>query len=156
LGIKTVYGIRKSDIEKVIAMKNWVNIQEYLIDKLESIDKPMLIPYVFSKNNNYGKSLIKDILPSVPDTDFAKYFDNADLSSFPTSFSKLSELYKRYTNKTNIKEMFTESVKEFNAFMEKYPLILYADYGRYYTQQQIRKDCINLINLIENKTQGEN
>jgi hypothetical protein len=152
LGIKQIYGIRKSDIEEVSNMKNWVNLQEYLIDSLSNIGDNVFSMYAVDKKIVNVRSLINELIAAMPDTRFGKYFKDIDTKYSSINFSKFSSLYEKYTKKTDAKQRLQDASNNFNEFIELYPLILYADYSRYYSQESVRKECKKLIELIESNT----
>lgn len=54
LNTKTVYGVRKGDIEFIKTQKNWINIEDHISKELSSIDNKLVMSLVLQAVDNFN------------------------------------------------------------------------------------------------------
>lgn len=128
--ISTIYGIRKTDMEHVEKMKNWVNIQDHVIDTVKAVDVDSLI-------GSYAKRILhsnvfnnqNEVIKHIEDTNcfyitFMNHCKNV-VSMDVSALDSICSVYgKNITSNTFIVKIKTEVEK----FRAKYPLLEHLDY----------------------------
>lgn len=128
--INTIYGIRKSDMEKVEKMKNWINIQDHLISVISKVDVNSLIgSYAKRTLHSNVFNNMNDVLKFVDDKDCLYVtFMNHCKNVVSMDVSSLDSICKIYGGNIT-SNTFMEKIKnEISDFRKKYPLLENLDY----------------------------
>jgi hypothetical protein len=150
--VTTIYGIRKADLEYVKSMKNWVNIQDHLVDTIKNVNVDSLVGSYARKTLNSNVFNICDkICNHITDPNslyltFIKKCKNSHNQMDTYAMRRICSVYG--TNVTV--DTFTDKIlKEINEFTKKYPLLQFIDYKA--KEQDVAK-YINLIDQTTNQT----
>lgn len=157
----TIYGVRKADIEAIQSKKNWVNLEDHIVETLKKFSSD-IIDTVLSK--------------SLDDFEFAKYNSNntTNATKFLNAIVDPLSLYKTFVNKVagfkrlniydieplkmlitaycpDITDRYTEGMHELinerNACYNHYPLLKMLEHSIGRTSFDVVKmaDYINMI-----------
>ena len=142
--IETIYGIRKTDIDEVKIMKNWINIQDHLISSITSVNVETLIgsyaKRTLSSNLfNFGDSVAKIVTNR--DSDYVKFMDKCKNASTTMDTHALSNLCKIYGGNITTDTFMQKITTQIKDFTTKYPLLEHIDYK---AKHQFIADYINM------------
>jgi hypothetical protein len=148
----TIYGVRKSDIEEVRKMKNWVNFEEHItatlatkdvfkllmslvknnLDRREVFDLPKDVMYLVDQNS----PLIKMILS----------FKGVD--KFTGNQYNMNNLFRKFAPNANLspEALTVKYQKELNDVNSRYPLL-----SKLNTYRVEASDIAEYVNLIDAK-----
>lgn len=142
----TIYGVRKSDIEYIKTQKNWVNIDDYITDKLTKLDKKNVMGMVkqsidindFIKYNITDKVNVNSPFKLLVD----EFKDVDEVDSRRQGY--LRELCKVYDVKTNVspQALLDKYTTQANSVRERYPLLKSLGYS---VSSNAVAEYINLI-----------
>jgi hypothetical protein len=154
-----IYGVRKSIINEVKSMKNWVNIEDHIVKNLRSLTDANLIGLVKSELDKmewikYNSSLIGKI----SDKNGTYYKTVDDLAAIQKSSGEYSsvrvladwyldpKIKKDKAMLEKIKAKFSDPRAEGNKIYNKYPLL------RHISAHSVNiNDVADYINLIDSK-----
>lgn len=147
----TVYGVRKHDIEWVKTQKNWVNLDEYVKEKLSKMNQTDvlgLVKQAIDWKELYQYNATK--LVTNPDSPYMKLYNvfkdvKVEDASRKTSLETLCRNYK-VQNQVNIdpSQLIDKYNKEVEAIKQRYPLLKSVS-----TYRVEGKDIAEYINLID-------
>jgi hypothetical protein len=128
----TIYGVRKGDIEFIRSQKNWVNIEEHIVQELvKPIDKKLIMSLVLQAidgyhNVSYNRSILADITnKNSPYAVFVNKLEGFEKIRYnEQSLKRLCNLYANGT-KFNPEAQVQQYVKECRAVTQQYPLLAY-------------------------------
>lgn len=145
----TIYGVRKADIDVVKTHKNWINIQEHLIDILPKTEIENIVgsysytnskyKYAFNHNNISSLLINKN---SKYGTFFKDYYEKK-LTTFEST--KYKSLLQTYAPSVLTKDLLIKSEQLYKDLQKTYPLLWCVDAST--TTSQIA----HYINLIDNQ-----
>jgi hypothetical protein len=126
---KTVYGVRKSDIEFIKTQRNWVNIETYVAGVLAKVDTKLVMSLVLSaidnqRNLDYNVNIADKVTnTNSPYLKLVKQFEGYDKVRY--NEQSLKRLCSNYAPGTNFSpEAVIEKFKgECSVTNERYPLL---------------------------------
>lgn len=131
MSIHTIYGIRKSDLEDVKTMKNWINIQDHLVSTISKVDVDSLV-------GSYAKKTLKSDVFNISDavcnritnTDslYLKFMNKCKQSSHNMDTHCMSRICRTYGQNITVETFTDKIIKEIKEFTARYPLIEHIDY----------------------------
>lgn len=143
-----LYGVRKSDIETIKKLTNWINIEDYIVGVLKGLPPE---PLIKSHNlfNNYSYFSHDMIINSISsklekESSFKKvceYYSKYNGNSFRNDSVKF--IYKLYNNNTEVDSTIEIIKKELAETNKKYPLLQYISF--YSIKPEAVVDYIKLI-----------
>jgi hypothetical protein len=146
LNIPTIYGVRSSDIEAISKMKNWINLQQFIIDTIKAVDVDSLIgsyakstlrSNVFNNEKTICKYLAND------DSDYVKFMNRCS-NPKTMSVSSLIDLCKVYGGTVTVDTFMNKIKSEVDQFIKKYPLLQHIEY------RANLHDVASYINMVDN------
>ena len=143
-----IYGVRQSDAELVRKQKNWVRLNDYVLEKLQKVDTTNVMGLVKSSIdfNMFSKYITNELNTDSP---FYKlYAEFKDVQGTDSrAQSSLEGLFKLYNIQTNQKVDVTKLVQEYREKVEelkqRYPLIGSLSY---YVE---KRDVVSYINMVD-------
>ncbi len=143
-----IYGVRRADGELVRKQKNWVRLNDYVLEKLQKVDTTNVMGLVKSSIdfNMFSKYITTDLNTDSP---FYKlYAEFKDVQGTDSrAQSSLEGLFKLYNIQTNQKVDVTKLVHEYRQKVEelkqRYPLIGSLSY---YVE---KRDVVSYINMVD-------
>jgi hypothetical protein len=152
----TIYGVRKADIAWVKTQKNWINLDEHILDKLKALKTSDLMGMVKSAidfSDLYRYNAIKDVDVSSPYLELYNEFKDVEAAN-PQKQSGIEMLCKAYGVETKQKvdpsalvAKYKEKVK---AVWDRYPLLSSLNgYGR--VDGKAVAEYINAIDIVKAK-----
>lgn len=149
--ITAIYGVRKADMNEVKSRKNWINIQEHLINTLpKTTIKNILGSYAYAmakyKNVFSNRNLI---ISHITNTNSKykmfvdEYYQNVSTNFNTTSYSTLME---RYAPEIAKQKLLTECELKYRELNKEYPLLWCVD------SSSASAHLAHYINLIDNQT----
>lgn len=129
----TIYGVRKGDIEYIKTQKNWVNIDDYITDKLTNLDKKNVMGMVKQSIciDDFINYKISDKLNV--NSPFKKLIDVfTDIESVDVHVQNhLRSLCKVYDVKNEVspQAVLDKYTMEANQVRDRYPLLKSLDYN---------------------------
>ena len=144
---KTIYGVRKGDIEAIKTQKNWVNIEDQIAKSLAVVDNKLMMSLAIQAVDNYNlisynEAIVNAIDPNSPYAKLVMQFKGFDKIKY--SELSLRRLCNRYANGTNFSpEAFVQKfVSEGSAIDKRYPLLAYL-------RSAPNTEVADYINLID-------
>ena len=128
---KTIYGVRKGDIEFIKTQPNWKNIEDHIAESLAKVDNKLLMSLVINAIDQYDFLMYNNYIvdrvtnPDSPYTKLAKQFEGHEKVKFSdVSLRRLSQQYAKGLNFSP--EAFVEKfVSECATIYKRYPLLNY-------------------------------
>ena len=128
---KTIYGVRKGDIDVIKTQKNWVNIEDQIASQLKVVDNKLMMSLVINAVDSfnlmqYNKQIVDAVVnPASPYTKLVKQFEGVDKVRY--SEHSLKRLCNRYAPGVNFSpEAFVQKfVNECATISKRYPLLAY-------------------------------
>lgn len=148
---KTIYGVRKSDIEWVKTQKNWVNLDEHIKGKLSQLDQNDVLGLVkkaIDWNELYQYNATKHVTNT--DSPYVKLYNvfkdvKAEDTSRKNSLETLCRNYKVQTQaNVDPSALIDKYQTEVNTIYKRYPLLKHI--SRYSVEG---KDIAEYINLVD-------
>ena len=128
---KTIYGVRKGDIEFIKTQKNWVNIEEFISQELAKLDNKLTMSLVLQAVDSfnlcqYNSSIVYHV--DSTDSPYVKLvMQFKDFEKIKYSESSLKNLCQMYAKGTTFNPQ--DTVEKFEAecrlIQERYPLLAY-------------------------------
>ncbi len=145
----TIYGVRKGDIEYIRSQKNWINIEEHIVQELvKPIDKKLVMSLVLQAidgyhNVSYNRSILADITSkNSPYAVFVNKLEGFEKIRYnEQSLKRLCNLYANGT-KFSPEAQVQQYVNECRAVTQQYPLLAYLRSVPGY-------ELANYINMID-------
>ena len=143
----SVYGVRKSQIGKVEAMPNWINLETYLVDALKNVDikiasalLPTTIPYY--DELCFDVRVAPRLDQSSPYRLLSEQLKNTVSQS--VNYSDLNNLFCLFQIPNNIDNQLNQLKQQAEQVLNRYPLLrhLRANYNR-------EAAILEYINLID-------
>lgn len=146
-----IFGVRKTDLESIKGLTNWINLEDYITEVLSNFKEKSLEGLIINEVDNYKwlrynysvSKLIKN--PKSPYLQIMKAQEAKNRVSFDLyQFARLVELYgsKLSFDFKKIKETLQETCEEVT---KRYPLLRYVNYS----DTESLAEYINIID--ENK-----
>ena len=128
---KTIYGVRKSDIEFIKTQKNWINIEDQLAKELLAIDNKLIMSLVLQAVDNYNllsyNSNIANAVtnPASPYLKLVKQFEGFEKIRY--SEVSLKRLCSRYAPGVTFspEAIVNKFTSECSVISKHYPLLAY-------------------------------
>ncbi len=143
-----VYGVRKSDIDKIKDFKNWVNLEEYLVETANNIKAETFyssLIYVLDDYSSYKFTLGVVKLLNDPTSDYIKF------TSYVKGAPKLNERYavefiQRISPNIDVNGMIKEAHQFVSKNLNKYPLLRHIR-----TAKVTHNEIAEYVNFIDSK-----
>ena len=143
-----IYGVRKGDIEFVRTQKNWINLEEHIVDTITNLDEKVFVAGALEMVDktrilDYN---VKKIVDSLPDTSTGKkllsnFVDVPKIDGF-RYIKQLHELLK-IAPKWHVDALVTKYNGLLDDFRAKYPLV--SKLGSYATVE----DIVSYVMLVD-------
>lgn len=155
-----VYGVRKTDIESVKAMKNWVNIEDHISKTLAALDKKTIAGMALTYLDEYQFLQYNDVLQGVKqDSPFhklvSKFAGSKKINYIQRSMDRLCTTYAQAAK--DPKKFSQGVVKECEAVNQRYPLLACLQKGLH--SHRNTDECraiIEYINVIDESKKVSN
>jgi hypothetical protein len=152
LTTETVYGVRKTDIETVQELPNWINLDDYITEQLDgkSINLKGLVKGSIDFNA-FFKSNIRDGITN-PDSPFVAFYDEfADVETESkdkvTGMRKLAKMYDLQFTEGNVENEVRVAQAKMREVLNRYPLLDEVFYSESRTNMVI--DYINAMDMMK-------
>ena len=147
---KTIYGVRKGDIEFIQTQKNWINIEDHITKELSAIDNKLVMSLVLQAVDNfnllsYNSTIVYHVeSKDSPYTKLVSQFKGFEKIRY--SEQSLKNLCRMYAKNVtfNPQDTVDTFVAQCKVVYERYPLLQYL---RSAPNEQIAE----YINLIDKK-----
>lgn len=144
---KTIYGVRKSDIEYIRTQKNWINIEDYIAQSLTVIDQKLIMGLVLNAIDNvnlmqYNNTIISNVTnPNSPYVKLVSQFKGFEKVKY--NEQSMKRLCNRYAPGVNFspEAVVQKFVNECATINKHYPLLPYLRSA----PNQAVADYVNLI-----------
>ena len=148
----TIYGVRKSDIEEIKKMKNWINFEKHVAATLNGKDtSKILMSLVKSRLDNaeilqYNSSVLGLIDSNSPYTKIVETFANVE--KFQGNSYNVERLFRRFAPSANLSPdaLLIKYNTEMKAVTSRYPLLKSLS-----TYRVEASDIAEYVNLIDQK-----
>jgi hypothetical protein len=148
----TIYGVRKSDIEEIKKMKNWINFEEHVAATLNGKDtSKILMSLVKSRLDNadilqYNKSVLELIDGNSPYAKIVETF--AKIDKFQGNSYNVERLFRRFAPSANLSPdaLLVKYNNEMKLVANRYPLL-----NKLNTYRVEASDIAEYVNLIDAK-----
>jgi hypothetical protein len=148
----TIYGVRKSDIEEVKKMKNWVNFEDHITSTLATKDVSKLLMSLVKNNLDRREvfDLPKDVMALIdqnsPLVKMILSFKGVD--KFTGNQYNMNNLFRKFAPNANLspEALTVKYQKELNAVNSRYPLL-----SKLNTYRVDASDIAEYVNLIDAK-----
>lgn len=147
--VTTIYGIRKADLEYVKSMKNWVNIQDHLVNTIKNVNVDSLVGSYARKTLNSNVFNICDKICNHitdPNSLYLTFIKKCKNSHNQMDTHAMRRICNTYGNNITVDTFVDKILKEINEFTKKYPLLQSIDY------KAKEQDVAMYINLIDQTT----
>jgi hypothetical protein len=143
---KTVYGVRKADIEFIKSQKNWVNIQTFLRNTFTKITLGDVSKFVSKsvdvhRNFRYNTDVVNKLNPNSPYIAFVNKTHRVDDSSFDRYY--FEKLCSAYGGNVDFDSEVSKLEGEYAQVRSSYPLL--AHVSGYLDDMNLVADYINLV-----------
>jgi hypothetical protein len=156
INLGNVYAVRKSNLEDVKALPNWVNFEEHLVKLLSGIDQSTRDALVSTAVDQFPtlKRLIQHYKKALPllnsNTDMAKFIDRFGGKKRPdgVSIQHLNQLTKHYAKGFDLSQDMSAVEQMCKDLLAKYPMLTLVDLGNieYHPERlTIVTDYVNMI-----------
>jgi hypothetical protein len=128
---KTIYGVRKGDIEFIQTQKNWINIEDYIAKELSAIDNKLTMSLVLQAVDSfnllqYNSNIVSGVTATdSPYVKLVKQFEGFEKIRYSEqSLKNLCRMYAKNVsfNPQDTVDAFTAQCKEVS---DRYPLLQY-------------------------------
>lgn len=150
---ETVYGVRKADLENIQGLSNWVNLDEYVSNKLAqqgALDVKGVVKEAIGFDAYFKVARIQDRITNVDSPYLKLYNEFAGTSTVSKSvrqgFQTLCTIYNVTSGNVNVTDEIAKYTNEMQKVVSRYPLI--KDLTRYASTQDVA-DYINAIDLLK-------
>jgi hypothetical protein len=148
----TIYGVRKSDIEEIKKMKNWINFEDHVAATLNGKDTAkILMSLVKSRLDNadilqYNNQVLGLIDSNSPYTKIVETF--AKVEKFQGNSYNVERLFRRFAPSANLSPdaLLIKYNNEMKAVTSRYPLL-----NKLNTYRCEASDIAEYVNLIDAK-----
>jgi hypothetical protein len=148
-----VYGVRKSDIDNIKKLKNWVNLEEHITRKLNGKDVSSLLISVVKREvaaNNFFE--LPSGVPMLIENDLSPYvkmhreFKNVD--KYRGDSYNLTSLFNHFApdSKLSPNTLITKYNKQFEELFNRYPMLKHLS-----TYRVGAEEIAEYVNLIDAK-----
>jgi hypothetical protein len=148
----TIYGVRKSDIEEVKKMKNWINFEEHITATLASKDVSKLLLSLVKSGLEKREifDLPKEVIAQIDaNSPYAKLFlAFKSVDKFSGNRYNLESLFKKFAPNANLSPsvLTAKYQQQLNEVNRRYPLL--NNLSSYRTEAS---DIAEYVNLIDAK-----
>ena len=148
----TIYGVRKSDIEEVKKMKNWINFEDHITAKLNSKDVSKLLMSLVKANldNRDILEFSKDVLNNIDtNSPYAKLIlEFKGIDKFTGNQYNMTNLFRKFAPNANLSPaaLTTKYQTQLNEVIRRYPLL-----NKLSTYRVEASDIAEYVNLIDTK-----
>lgn len=122
----TPYGVRKSEIEAISALSNWVNLEDYVAELIKSIDPQVIDTIVKSAVKSYS-DVPKTLLSRL--SDFSAYKQlviELDISPIRGYYEEIQRIFNRFApGQFDIEQQVVKLNQKVKEVEDKYPLLNY-------------------------------
>jgi hypothetical protein len=148
----TIYGVRKSDIEEIKKMKNWINFEDHIATILNGKDiSKILMSLVKGRLDNadilqYNKQVLQLVDSNSPYTKIVEAF--AKVEKFQGNSYNVERLFKRFAPAANLSPdaLLIKYNTEMKVVTSRYPLL-----NKLNTYRCEASDIAEYVNLIDAK-----
>ena len=144
-----LYGVRKSDIEKIKDLKNWVNLETHIYEVLGNLTSDLLLPNVIYKHYSGAGFVYQEGISKLVKSNDSKYHQVVNyLKNKNTTFdeTKAKRFVRNVRSDLDITNLVTEAEDKATKLLNTYPLLKYIK--TYVTNSQ---DIIDYVNFIDMK-----
>ena len=147
---KTIYGVRKGDIEFIQTQKNWINIEDHITKELSAIDNKLVMSLVLQAVDNFNLLNYNDNIVYHVESKDSPYLKLVTqfkgFEKIKYSEQSLKNLCRMYAKNVsfNPQDTVDQFVAQCKATVERYPLLQYL---RSAPNEQVAE----YINLIDKK-----
>ena len=147
-----VYGVRKGDQTTVAQLANWVNLEDYIVQVLNSIDSKIVDSVAASELDNsrwmsYNNAIIGKLNAASPYVALVTTLNGMDKKS--CNLSSVERVTKLYNDRLTTNADFVSKVKakmaEFKAIAARYPLLECVSYAA----EDAVIEYINVIDTVK-------
>jgi hypothetical protein len=148
----TILGVRKSDIEEVKKMKNWVNFEDHITNTLATKDVSKLLMSLVKSNLDrrelfdLPKGVVSLIDPKSPFAEMILAFKGVD--KFTGNQYNMNNLFRKFAPNANLspEALTVKYQQQVNAVNTRYPLL-----NSLSTYRVEASDIAEYVNLIDQK-----
>lgn len=151
---ETVYGVRKTDLEKVQGLSNWVNLDDHVRNKLaqnNALDVRGIIKDAIGFDSYYKFAYVQNDITNA-DSPYLKLFNEfVGVSKVDVSvrrgFETLCNIYKVTAGKVNVTDEINKYNTEMNNVQKRYPLL--NELTRYFHNTKAVAEYVNAIDMLK-------
>jgi hypothetical protein len=148
----TIYGVRKSDIAEIKKMKNWVNFEDHITDKLNGKDVSKLLMSLVKSNLenrdffDFPKEVLNQIDAASPYTAMMLEFKGVD--KFSGNQYNMKNLFRKFAPTANLSPdtLTVKYQQQLNEVIRRYPLLTKLS-----TYRVEASDIAEYVNLVDQK-----
>lgn len=153
LDIKTVYGVRRSDIELIKSKSNWINIEDVLSKKFNALTEADILKYIASEVDidaisTYNSKLVAKIDVNSAFVKLANKFKGVSKED-SYKVTAFKQLVRWYATGGTFESIAGDVFKEVKEVATRYPML------KYISDYQVSGDTVveiaNYINLVDSK-----
>ena len=151
---ETVYGVRKADLESVKDKSNWVNLDEFVVNKLaqnNALDVKGLIKDAIGFDAYFRFTYVQNDIKDA-DSPYLKLFNEfvgakTVSQNVRRGFEALCRIYDVTAGKVNVTDEIAKYNSEMKKLEQRYPLL--NELGRYFRDNGAVAEYINAIDLLK-------
>lgn len=145
-----IYGVRKADLDTVKEKTNWVNIEDFIIEQLNTTDGTIISQAAAnmvdgSRMLRYNEDIVKHLNADSPYVKVVTALKDADkVSCNVVNLNRLVHIYKEFVNEDdNVVTRIKAKASEYEVAFERYPLL--TDINHYAKAEHVA----HYINLVD-------
>lgn len=150
----TIYGVRKTDIEDVKKRKNWINLEQFIVKTLKSVDNALISSMAASHVDGSSRGSVfqrDDLLALVKaDSPFVEMVNSMKAATKAkcdyNSLTAICTAYSAMTGGVDIVSKVKEKETEYRDVYNRYPLLQYVGS---YTDAKAMAEYIDLIDAAK-------
>jgi hypothetical protein len=148
-----VYGVRKSDIDNIKKLKNWINLEEHITKKLNGKDVSSLLISVVKREvsaNNFFE--LPSRVPMLIENELSPYVkmhkEFKDIDKYRGDTYNLTSLFNKFApdSKLSPNTLIAKYNKQFEELFDRYPMLKHLS-----TYRVGAEEVAEYINLIDAK-----
>lgn len=151
---ETVYGVRKADLETVQGLSNWVNLDEFVVNKLaqnNALDVKGLIKDAIGFDAYFRFTYVQNDIKDA-DSPYLKLFNEfvgakTVSQNVRRGFEALCRIYDVTAGKVNVTDEIAKYNSEMKKLEQRYPLL--NELGRYFRDNGAVVEYINAIDAYK-------
>lgn len=148
--VERVYGVRKAEVDWVKQQKNWVNLEDHIVSRLQSTNSNLVASVAASSyinfNFEFSDSLVKMI--SDPTSEFLTVINllkgASSISVVQHQITKLVSIYFK-KDQPNLISQADALAKQVNTSVQKYPMLKLISGNITNRTEHVVADYINLV-----------